>query len=259
MLVIINNNRICILKSACAGLIGFGMCGLFFAAGCQSFRGAGEADDFLREETAEADRVTFLGLEEKAREASLAALEAEKRGEHERATEMYRQASIYYRTLAGGARYKTCCVTFAQKKYSEALDRLLDFLKDDPDMGEFVFSRGGGCASRFYVCLYYECGKEEADGWLKEVQDVLDEKGRMWMMLLTDRTLSDSDIATAKNGLSKWQRGQIVMYRSLLSEIDAAGRVRNDNSHNPYPKLKKGRLGASSSRLPSSAPVVGAR
>lgn len=85
------------------GLISVGMCGLLLAAGCLNFRGAGEADDLLREATAEADRVTFLGLEKKAREASSAALEAEKRGERERAIELYRQASIYYRTLAGGA------------------------------------------------------------------------------------------------------------------------------------------------------------
>lgn len=133
-----------------------------------------------------------------------------------------------------------CCVTFSQKKYSEALDRLLDFLKNDPDVGEFVFSSGGGCASRVYVCLYYECGKEEADAWLKDSRDVLDEQGRLWMTLLTDRTLSDSDIATAKNGLSKWQRDQIAMYRRLLSEIDAAGHERNDKSRKPWPTLKKG-------------------
>ena len=231
MLMIINNNRTGILKSACAGLIGVGMCGLVFAAGCLSFRGAGEASDLLREETAEADRVTFLGLEKKGRAASLAAREAEKQGEHEKAVELYRQASIYYRTLAIGACYKICCVTFAQKKYSEALDKLLDFLKNDPDVGEFVFSKGGGCASRVYVCLYYEFGKEEADGWLKDTLEALDEKGRTWMTLMTDRTLSDSEIATAKNGLSKWQRDQIAMYRSLLSEIDAAGRERKEGSH----------------------------
>lgn len=247
------------LEITSAGLISAGMCGLLGATGCLNFRGTAEDDDLLRAATAEADRVTFLGLEKKAREASLAALEAEKRGEHERAIELYRQASIHYRTLAGGAHYKTCCETFAQKKYSEALDRLLDFLKNDPEFGEFVFSSGGGCASRVYVCLYYECGKEEAAGWLKETLDVLDEKGRLWMTLLTDRTRSDRDIATAKNGLSKWQRDQIVMFRRLLCEIDADGHARNEKSRRPWPKLKKGGQKASSDHQPPLARVIGDR
>ena len=226
------------MKRTCASLIIVGMCGLVLSAGCLGFWGASKADDHLRATTAKVDRVTLLGLEQKAREASLSALDAEEQGEYEKSKELYSNAYAYYRSLASGAYYKTCCISFAQTKYSEALDKLLDFMKVDPDAAQFIWSKGGGFASQVYVCLYYECGKYEADGWLKDTFEHLDEQGRTWMTILTDRALKDSDIATARNGLSKWQRDQIIMYRKRLSEIDATKHEQNVGNHKTRTKFK---------------------
>lgn len=62
-----------------------------------------------------------------------------------------------------------------------------------------------------------------------------------WLSLtiLTDTTLSDNDIATAKNGLSKWQKDQIIMYRRLLAEIDAAGDAEDAGKQRAQSKPEK--------------------
>ena len=168
-----------------------------------------------------ADRAIFRNEAINAVRSIDGALDVERAGNFAAAENFYNDAFIAYSRLEIMSFFKHGCMLFAQGKYSAALDRLTDVLKYRKDLVTLCACSGGGWAGRVYVCMYFENGRDSAEAWLDDFYGELDAQGKRFVSVLRKRANDEKVLMAAKDGLSDWEKGQVILYWKLLDDIDA--------------------------------------
>lgn len=69
--------------------------------------------------------------------------------------------------------------------------------------------------------MYFENGRDSAEAWLDDFYGELDAQGKRFVSVLRKRANDEKVLMAAKDGLSDWEKGQVILYWKLLDDIDA--------------------------------------
>lgn len=165
------------------------------------------------------DRKVFCALNAEAQHFLFSAFSAEQNMMCDEAIRLYDEASKKYTSIIATVNYKKCVILFSEHKYSQALDCFTQLIKLCDHNGLHEFYLNIDVLGRVYVCLYDECGSEEATEWLKESTSQLDENEKNWAFTLLARSadMASSDASRSLGG-SNENKMQILL--KCLEEID---------------------------------------